>query len=66
MRWTCSTKAETRNTYIEYRILAKVTFPAEADIFSLRHCIQTGSGAHPTSYTVGTGDYFPGKEVARA
>jgi hypothetical protein len=28
--------------------------------FSLLHVVQTGSGVHPTSYTMGTGGYFPG------
>jgi len=28
---------------------------AGAKIFSLRHRVQTGSAAHPTSYPVGTG-----------
>jgi hypothetical protein len=30
--------------------------------FSLHHRVQTGSGAHPTSYPVGTKDSFPGVE----
>jgi hypothetical protein len=32
-------------------------------IFSLPHCTQTGSGAHPASYTTGTGGILP--EVRR-
>jgi hypothetical protein len=28
--------------------------------FSLLHVVQTGSGVHPTSYTMGTGGSFPG------
>jgi hypothetical protein len=31
--------------------------PTEAEDFS---CVQTGSGAHPASYSVGTGGPFPG------
>jgi hypothetical protein len=32
--------------------------------FSLLHVVQTGSGADPVSYSVGTGDSFPkGKAV---
>jgi hypothetical protein len=27
--------------------------------FSLLHVVQIGSGAHPTSYPMGTGDSFP-------
>jgi hypothetical protein len=39
---------------------AGVRFPTEAEDFSSNLCSQTGSGAHPVSYTVGTGGYFPG------
>jgi hypothetical protein len=28
--------------------------------FSLLYIVQTGSGVHPTSYKMGTGDFFPG------
>jgi hypothetical protein len=31
---------------------SRVRFPAGAGNFSLQHCIQTGSGAHPASYTM--------------
>jgi len=32
--------------------------------FSLRHrCVQTGSGVHPASYPVDTGDSYPGGEA---
>jgi hypothetical protein len=38
-----------------------VQFPAGANNFSLRHHrVQTGSGAHPTSYPMGNGGSFPG------
>jgi hypothetical protein len=33
---------------------SKVRFPAEAGNFSLRHRVQTGSGLHPASYSMGT------------
>jgi hypothetical protein len=33
--------------------------PAGAEELSLRNRIQTGSGAHPTSYPMGTGRLFP-------
>jgi hypothetical protein len=32
--------------------------------FSLCHVVQTGSGAHPTSYSMGTAGSFPGGRVA--
>jgi hypothetical protein len=38
----------------------EVRFPAEANDFSSSLCVQTGSGTHPASYTMGTGGPFPG------
>jgi hypothetical protein len=37
-----------------------VRFPAEARNVSLLHKVETGSGAHPASYAIGTGGCFPG------
>jgi hypothetical protein len=37
-----------------------VRFPAGAKDFSSSLCVQTGSGAHPASCTMSTGDPFPG------
>jgi hypothetical protein len=37
-----------------------VRFPTGARQMSLLHNVQAGSGAHPTSYTTGTGSCFPG------
>jgi hypothetical protein len=39
---------------------AGVPSPLEAEDFSSNFCVQTGSGVHPASYTVGTGGSFPG------
>jgi hypothetical protein len=39
---------------------AGVRFSAGAKELSLLHSIQTGSGAHPASYPMGTGGFFPG------
>jgi hypothetical protein len=41
-----------------------VRFPAGAGNFSLRHRVQTGSGDHPASYPMGTGDSFRGSNAA--
>jgi hypothetical protein len=38
--------------------------PGKARDSSLLHSIQTGSGAHPASYPMGTGYYFPGCKAA--
>jgi hypothetical protein len=38
----------------------EVRSPAEAKDFSSILCVQTGSGAHPASCTMGTGGPFPG------
>jgi hypothetical protein len=44
-----------------------VRSPAWAKDFSSNLCVQTGSGAHPTSYPMGTGGpFFGGKSAARA
>jgi len=45
---------------------SKVRFPAGAGNFSLRHCVQNGSGAHPASSLVGTRGSFPGSKAAEA
>jgi hypothetical protein len=41
----------------------EVRSPARAKDFSYSLCVQTGSGAHPASCTMGTGGPFP---VAKA
>jgi len=43
-----------------------VQFPAVAmmELFSLRHRVQIGFGAHPASYPTGTGACYPGIETA--
>jgi hypothetical protein len=38
---------------------------AEAEDFFSSFCVQTGSGAHPTSCTMGTGGPFPGGKRSR-
>jgi hypothetical protein len=43
-----------------------VRIPAETGNLPLHHCIQTGSGAHPASYPMGTGGSFPGGKAAGA
>jgi hypothetical protein len=40
-----------------------VRSPAEAKDFSSNLCVQTGSGAHPASCTMGTGGPFPGAKA---
>jgi hypothetical protein len=39
---------------------AGVRSPTEAEDVSSNLCVQTGSGAHPASCTMGTGGSFPG------
>jgi hypothetical protein len=45
---------------------SRVRFRAEAGNFSLHHRVQTGSGAHPPSYPMGTKGSFPGGKAAEA
>jgi hypothetical protein len=40
--------------------------PAGAKNFSFNLCVQTGSGAHPASCTMGTGGTFPGAKRGRS
>jgi hypothetical protein len=39
---------------------------SDGDDFSLLHSVQTGFGAHPASYTIGTGGSFSGGKAAGA
>jgi hypothetical protein len=43
---------------------SRVRFPAGAGDFSLHYRVQNGSGAHPASYSMGTGGSFPGSKAA--
>jgi hypothetical protein len=45
---------------------SRVPFLVGAGNFSLHHCVQDGSGAHPASYTMGTCGSFPGDKAAGA
>jgi hypothetical protein len=47
----------------DYRLDGRGSSPTEAEDFSSNLCVQTGSGAHPASYTTGTGGSFPGGKV---
>jgi hypothetical protein len=40
-----------------------VRSPAEVKDLSFSLCVQTGSGAHPASCTMGTGGPFPGAKA---
>jgi hypothetical protein len=43
-----------------------VGVPSPGRVKNFLHSVQTGSGAHPASYPVGTGGSFPGGKVAGA
>jgi hypothetical protein len=45
---------------------SRVRFPAGAGNFSLHHRVQNGSGAHPSSYQIGTRGSFLGDKAAGA
>jgi hypothetical protein len=45
---------------------SRVQFPVGVGNFSLHHCIQNDSGAHPASYPMGNRDSFPGRKAAGA
>jgi hypothetical protein len=44
--------------------MSEVRFPAGAENIFLHHRVQTGSGAHPASYPMGTRISFPGGKLA--
>jgi hypothetical protein len=45
---------------------SRVRFPAGDGNFSLHHCVQNGSGTHPTSCPMGTGCSFSGGKATGA
>jgi hypothetical protein len=47
-------------------MIGGVRVPVGAGNFSRHHRVQTGSGAHPASYTMGTRGPFPRGKAARA
>jgi hypothetical protein len=47
-------------------LTAGVRFQAGLRQFSLFKNVEAGSGAYPTLYSVGTGDYFPGVKATGA
>jgi hypothetical protein len=46
-------------------LVIKVLSPTEANHFSSILCVQTGSGIHPASCTMGTVGPFPGVKLGR-
>jgi hypothetical protein len=49
-----------------YGLDCRGSIPRQGQDFSLFHGVETGSGAHPASYPMGTGDLFPGGKAAEA
>jgi hypothetical protein len=49
-----------RDEGIALRDNSRRTWTTGAEDFSSSLCVQTGSGAHPASYSMGTGGSFPG------
>jgi len=46
--------------------MIEVLFQAGSKNFSLRHHVQTWSGAHPASYPMSIGSSFPGSKAVGA
>jgi hypothetical protein len=63
--WTC---ARTAQLVQQWAVgwMVSVIFPTGARDLSLFHSIQTGSGIHSASYSMGTGCPLPERKVARA
>jgi hypothetical protein len=53
-------KASLHRNCIKVWYDTEIRSPAEARNFSSNLCVQTGSGTHPASCTMGTGGSFPG------
>jgi hypothetical protein len=47
----------------DYGLDDRGSSPAGAEVFSSNPCVQTGCGAYPASYPMGTGGHFPGGKV---
>jgi hypothetical protein len=47
----------------DYGLDDRGSIPGGAEDFCSSPCVQTGSGAHPASYPIGTGGPFPGGEA---
>jgi hypothetical protein len=63
MRFTSSEPGSSGSIVSDYGLddrVIGVRSPARAKDFSCSLCVQTGSGAHPASCTMGTGGPFPG------
>jgi hypothetical protein len=59
----CSSRGSSVSIVSDYGLddrAIEVRSPAEAKEFYSNLCVQTGSGAHPASCTMGTGGPFPG------
>jgi hypothetical protein len=67
IRWDrsrCSSVSIVSDYGLDYRAIRDRS-PAEAKDISSNLCVQTDSGAHPTSCTMGTGSPFPGTKRGR-
>jgi len=51
---------------LDYGLDDQGSIPGRGKTFSLRHRVQTNFGAHPVSYTMGTGGYFSECKAAEA
>jgi hypothetical protein len=76
--WGVSGMAVTNCTHVTFGYLSRSRWSTNGTIdignsnteltsgqdFSLLHSVQTGSGAHPASYPMGTGDFSPRGKAA--
>jgi hypothetical protein len=61
-----SSRDSSVNIVMGYGLDSKGLIPGRATDFSLLHSVQTGPGAHPSSYIAGTGGSFSGGRVTVA
>jgi len=65
----CCSEVQFVGTATEYGLddrMIGVRIPVGAGNFSLRHHVETGSGAHPASYPMGTRGFFTGDKAVWA
>jgi hypothetical protein len=63
MNWKCTTY---QDSDVNNGTKESFALESKAGNFSLHHCVQTDSGAHPASYPMSTSGSFPGGKAAVA
>jgi hypothetical protein len=65
-KWIIVTKGCSVSITTDYRMDGRGSIPGRGKRFSLLWSVQTGSGAHPASYLMGSWGTFPEGEASKA